>query len=204
MKKTIFSLFVAMLSLTAMAGVGILRPLETGVNVDKLDNGTYHVAFDPATVKATAKGYYITFEVFTVDVFDGKELANVEAGDNIVTGDGVIDVRSIKVQYGRYVINENAEGWTDLEPQAADTYVVCGDDDYPTYTSQGKTRLFVPITAKMRDEGIDGDPMKAKNIQGKNIGHYVKNSWCNEFCVYNTMITVKNGKVVKIHRTYMP
>ena len=204
MKRTIIYLFVAMISFSAMAGVGILRPIETGINVENLDDGTYSVAFDPATLKTTAKGYYITFEVFTVDVYDGKLLAMVEPGDNVITGDGVIDVKSIKEEDGRYTINENDEGCLYLEPQAADTYVVCGDDDYPTYTSQGTTTLLVPISAKMRDDGIYGDPMKSKNILGKNIANYLKTSWSHEFCVLNTLITVKNGKVVKIHRTYMP
>ncbi|MBQ0121110.1 MAG: hypothetical protein KBT13_08345 [Bacteroidales bacterium] len=204
MKKTILSLLVAMLNISAMAGVGILRPNETGINVAKLDDGTYPVAFDPATVKTTAKGYYITFEVFTVDVYDGKLLAEIEPGDNIITGDGVIDVKSVKVEDGHYTINENEEGCLYLEPQVADTYVVCGDDDYPTYTSQGTTTLFVPVSAKMRDDGIDGDPMKSKNVLGQNIGNYLKTSWSHEFCVLNTTITVKNGKVVKIHRSYMP
>lgn len=204
MKKLVFAFVFAFFGICAMAGVGILRPVENYIDVNNLADGVYPVAFDPSTAKVTSKGVYINFEIYSVDVFDGKLVREIAVGDNIITGNGVTDVKTIKTVDGRYIINENEAGWLDLDPQVKDTYVVCGDDDHPTYSKHGDVRLFVPVTAKMTDDGIDGFPTKSKKILGKNIGRYIKSSWSNEFCVLNTTITVKNGKVVKIHRTYIP
>ena len=192
-----------MSALSAFAGAGIVRPIEVNWDVNHLKDGEYAVSFDIASVKSTAKGTYITFEIFSENLYDGKLLASLEKGDQIIAKDEVFTVKTVEKEDDWYFVNRN-EASVDFESVGKGKYRVCIEDDHSTYTSQGAVKLFVPHTAKMIDDGIDGEPMKSKTIKGSKIASYIKSSWSPEFFYLNTRITVKKGKVVKIVRFYIP
>lgn len=203
MKKTLLSIIAALSTLCAMAGAGIVRPIEVYWDVNHLKDGVYAVSFDVASAKSTAKGTYIEFEIFSENIYDGKLLAMLEKGDQLIARDEVIEVKTVNKIDDRYVVNGD-EQCIDFESVGNGKYRVCIEDDHSTYTSQGKVKLFVPVSATMVDDGIDGEPMKTKKIKGSKIASYLKTCWSPEFFVLNTKITVKKGKVVKINRFYIP
>lgn len=203
MKKIFLSIVAAFAAISAFAGAGIVRPIEVNWDVNHLKDGEYAVSFDIASVQPTAKGAYITFEIFSENLYDGKLLEMLEKGDQIIARDEVIEVKTVQKEGDWYFINRD-EGGVDFWRVGNGKYRVCIEDDHSTYTSQGTVKLFVPVSAKMTDDGIDGDPMKSKSIKGSKIASYVKNSWSPEFCSLNTRITIKKGKVVKIVRFYIP
>lgn len=203
MKKTLLSIIAALSALSAFAGAGIVNPIEVYWDVNHLKDGEYAVSFDIADVQSTANGAYITFEIFSENLYDGKLLAQLEKGDQIIARDEVFTVKTVQKEDDWYFINRD-EGGVDFESVGGGKYRVCIEDDHSTYTSQGKVKLFVPLTAKMIDDGIDGIPMKSKTIKGSKIASYIKSSWSPEFFYLNTRITVKKGRVAKIVRFYIP
>lgn len=204
MKKLSLTLAVAFVALSAFAGAGILRPIEVNLDLNQLPNGEYPVSFDPTQIKTTAKGNYIEFEIFTLDLFDSNLVNALEKGDCIIADDNMIEVKTVKKEDGYVSVNYGMEGMTDFETYDKGHYRISAEDDFPTYTSQGKVKLLVPITVGMTDNGIDGDPMKTKVVKGSKLGYYLRNSWSNEFFQFNTTITIKNGKVTKLTRNYIP
>lgn len=188
-----------------MAGAGIVRPITVNWDLNRLPNGVYAVKFDPAQVKTTPKGNYIEFEVFSLDLFDAKVVNNIAAGDCIIANDETIEVKTVKKEEDGYIsINYGMEGMIDFEPYDKTRYRLSGDDDHATYSSQGTVKLLVPITVGITDNGVDGDPMKTIVVKGSRLGNYLRNSWCNDFFQLNTTITIKNGKIIKLKRNYIP
>lgn len=204
MRKVLLVFVAVLAAMSAFAGAGILRPVEVNIDVNNLPNGEYAVCFDPTQVKTTAKGNYIEFEIFTLDLFDAKLVNELEKGDCIIADDKMVVVKTVKKEEGYVSVNYGMEGMTDFGPYDKTHYIICGANDNPTYTSQGKVKLLVPITVGMTDNGIDGDPMKTKVIKGSKLGYYLRHSWSNDFFQLNTTITVKNGKVTKLTRNYIP
>lgn len=197
------TLATAFIAIAAMAGEGIVRPIEVYWDLNHLKNGDYAVSFDVSSVKGTNKGTYIDFEVFSENLYDGAQIARLAPGDVLIARDETIEVKTIRKIDDRYLINE-AEAAIDLESVGKGKYRVCIEDDHSTYTSQGVVRLLVPATVTFVDEGIDGVPMKEKKVKGAQLAKYLKHSWSNEFFYLNTRITVKNGKIVKFNRFYIP
>lgn len=205
MKKLFLTLAVAFVALSAYAGAGIVRPIEVNWDLNNLPDGEYAVSFSPAHIVTTAKGNYIDFEIYSLDLFDAQLVKQLAIGDCIIYNDEVVEVKTIKKEDDGYIsINYGMEGMTDFELYDDTRYRICGDDDHATYTSQGIVKLLVPITASMTDSGIDGDPELSKEIKGAKLGHYLRNSWSDDFFEINTSITIKKGKIVKLNRYYIP
>lgn len=204
MKKFFLGLVAAFAAISASAGAGIIRPIEVHWDLNHLPNGEYAVACDVATVKSTAKGTTIEFEIYSENLYDASLVAMLAAGDQIITDSGVVEVKTVKKIDDRYVVNDNMEGCIDFEPKGKGKFRICIEDDHSTYTSQGKVRLLVPASVNLVDNGIDGDPMKTVTVKNSRLAKYMPHNWDPEFFQLNTRITVRNGKIVKFVRHYIP
>lgn len=204
MKKGLLAVLAQAIALVAAASAGVVRPIEKYFDLDNLPNGEYAVSFSPSSIVSDSKGVSIEFEIFSIDIYDGKLLSQLAVGDHVITSDGYVEVNTIDFDEYGIVINEITNTELYLNRLDNGNYVVCGPSNQATYTSHGVTRLLISPSATLRDDGINGNPLASKTVKGKQVPTYLRNSWSNEFDELSTTIVIKNGRVRKIHRTYVP
>ena len=186
--------------------VRTVSPLARNVDVNRLADGAWPVAFDPGDVFAGKSGIYLNaVHIFTQDQYDAAEIDGLKVGDSIVVEGATIEVQSVE-RDGAVTINGGLDGdngvvlWLDEDTGA---YRVAGYDDLATYTEQGVTTLMLDESATYTDAS---DPKKIPFIiRGKDIvGAITKSDGNPDFNEYNTTVTVEKGKVVAISHIYTP
>ena len=186
--------------------VKTVSPIARNVDVSRLADGTWPVAFDPGDVFAGKSGIYLNaVHVFTQDQYDAAEIDALKVGDSIVVAGETIGVKSVE-KGDAVTINGGLDGdngvvlWMDEDTGA---YRVAGYDDLATYTEQGVTTLVVDESATYTDAS---DPKKIPFIiRGKDIVGAITNSGDGaDFDQYNTTATIENGKVIAISHIYTP
>jgi hypothetical protein len=186
--------------------VRTVSPLARNVDVNRLADGAWPVAFDPGDVFAGKSGISLNaVHIFTQDQYDAAEIDALKVGDSIVVEGATIEVQSVE-RDGAVTINGGLDGdngvvlWLDEDTGA---YRVAGYDDLATYTEQGVTTLMLDESATYTDAS---DPKKIPFIiRGKDIVGAITKSGDNpDFNEYNTTVTVEKGKVVAISHIYTP
>ncbi len=206
MKQFLFAVMIAVLGLGTSAQVNAmtLRPIADKLDVDNLPDNEYAVSFDPKKVTKAAEGYYIDFEIYTLEVFDGVKVIDLSPGDVVVTSEAKIRVKDVEGELDYLMIKGDGGAQVDLMRREDGNYVVCGDDDRSTLSYRGTTRLFVPMSIVFMDGGVNGDPMATKEVKGKDLGRYFTHSWLDQFDEFNTYIILVDGQIDGFGRHYTP
>ena len=185
------------------AEAAVIAPQDS-LDVSRLEDGVYPVAFDRGDVFAGASGVFMNaVHVYTVDVYDIVDVNTMEAGDTLVVAGVPMTVESIDRDDYLVINGGPDEGGVYLASREdVNGYMVVGDDDYPTYTEQGVTALALDPAATFTDAwDIDAEPV---TVACDGIVEAMQASAFDYFSEYNTTIRVENGKVVEITRSYMP
>lgn len=209
---------------TTPEGATIVKPVKVEENVAKVENGAYRISFDQekGDVVGTESDYQIRATIYQYDRYKVADLKKLKKGDQLYYHDSkaawkIITIETVEfyqdeaminggVEAGRggigLILEDNLYVHADMDhsidcykigtktlPVAAD--VVMTDDDYSftgassTVTHNGASAVYKTITGPARVKGKDG---------------FVR---VNRYGASNTTVTLKNGKIVKIHRNYL-
>ena len=186
--------------------VKTVAPIPVDVDVNRLPDGAWPVAFDRGDIFAGASGIYLNgVHIFTEDRYAPEDVEALAVGDSIVVGGETIEVKT--VEFGEGVsINGGVDGDNGVELQADENaafYRVSGLDDRATYTDHGVTTLTIDENTAYTDVS---DPSKNPTIvRGADIVDAIAKS--EEGVVFdenNTRVTVENGRVASISHLYVP
>ena len=176
-----------------------VAPMASDIDVNKLPDGVYPVAFNRGDVMKGASGTYMNaVHIFTEDWYDIADIDALKVGDTIVVDGESVEVKSI--EHGEDVLINGDVTLTN--PEDTNGYRFCGDDDMSAYTELGVTTLQIDPSATYTDSSdIEADPVKT-DYDG--IVDAMLASDNDSFDQYNTTVRIESGKVVEIRRVYVP
>ncbi len=186
--------------------VRTVAPIPVDIDVNRLPDGVWPVAFDKGDIFAGASGIYLNgVHVYTEDRYTPEDVEALAVGDSIVVGGVTIEVRTVE-SGGSVSINgglEGDDGVTLQLDEEADAYRMSGLDSRAAYTDHGVTTLMIDENTAYTDVS---DPTKNPTIvRGADIVDAIaKSEEGSVFDENNTRVTVEGGRVVSISHLYVP
>ena len=183
-----------------------VEPVAVEVDVNRLPDGTWPVAFDPGDIFSGASGIYMNaVHIFTEDRYAAEDIDALAVGDILVVSGAAIPVGAI-TREGDVTINGglDAEDGVELRfDEETGAYRVADYDDLATYTEHGVTTLVIDESTTYTDVS---DPQKIPVIiRGADIVDAILNAGEDaSFDEYNTRVTIEGGRVVAINHLYTP
>ncbi len=201
MKKLVLTLFIALVAMAA--GARTVRALPVTLDVNNLVDGEYSVSFDVDKVVSSSKGVYIDFTVYTDEEFDSVQVMNLKPGDKVEANFAEIEVATFgRNADGMLVVNEDDLPYFFFESERG--FNISNVLEVNSAVECGVVRLLVPNSVTFVDQGINGSPYAVKRVHGKRLAKYLPSCWNTNFDQGNVSITLKNGKIVRFQRDYMP
>ena len=181
---------------------GVIKPLESTINIDNLTNGTYSVALeDYAFYVDEHNTTQLIVTIYTYDFYDAKDIENLKLGDTILVINEEVTINSLeKTPLGNIVVNGGFElGGYDFTTLDGATYFIIGASDTKAYYEIGLATLPVSSDFVFDDETDNSlDTFDADDFLADEKPFYYA------FSQYNTTIELKDGEVIRMTRIYTP
>ncbi len=180
-----------------------LYPLETAQ--DALADGGYSVSFTVDDLVETDAGYELTVEVYGYDRYEMEAINNLVNGSKIQFCNKEVTVDAIEKdsETGYVQINGGVEN-DGIELKEEDgLYRTVTFDDYPIYYSVGKVTIPLADDVTFEDQANSEQESDVTAVELKDLPDAIKNSEIPFNC-YNTVITVRQERIVQIIRYWIP
>ena len=181
-----------------------ISPLPTTIDMNALDNCTLAVSFEEGDAYVDDTGaMQLDVTVYTYDLYDMVDIANLKAGDIIVIQGNEVAVETVEtLESGLVFINGGMEnGGYDLWHNDSGVYFEHGYNDAKSYYAMGEATIRVSTEFEFVDSS-DLDKGEVTYYPGDfltdNAGilyHFVPN---------NTSIVVEGGQIIQMTRIYTP
>ena len=189
---------------TETAEAAKISPLPTTIDMNALDNCTLAVSFEEGDAYVDDTGaMQLDVTVYTYDLYDMVDIANLKAGDIIVIQGNEVAVETVEtLESGLVFINGGMEnGGYDLWHNDSGVYFEHGYNDAKSYYPLGEATIRVSTEFELVDSS-DLDKGEVTYYPGDfltdNAGilyHFVPN---------NTSIVVEGGQIIQMTRIYTP
>lgn len=175
-----------------------VSPLPQALDLNELDNCTLAVSLAEGDAYVDDEGaMQMKVAVYTYDLYDMVDIAALSQGDILVLRGEEVKINSLeKLDFGSLVINDALE----LRTREDGTYFVTENNDHPAYYALGEAVIRVSPDFIYADTS---DPSEEKTfypgdflVEGAGIDY--------NFTPYNTTIRIESGKVIEMHRFYVP
>ncbi len=178
-----------------------VEPIVNHLSVDGSMDATFSASFTPASdITKDGDSYTLSFDAYYEQYYEAAIIAMLKAGDSIVIGSDTVLIDSIEDNGGIYMINGGLdEGGYDLITDGNDMYYERGYDDYRSYGELGHSKLPIADDCAITDNS-DLDHQDKKLT----IEELAANDDYVGFLESNTVITVEDGKITEITRSYRP
>ena len=181
-----------------------ISPLPTTIDMNALDNCTLAVSFEEGDAYVDDTGaMQLDVTVYTYDLYDMVDIANLKEGDTIVIQGNEVAVENVEtLESGLVFINGGMEnGGYDLWHNDSGVYFEHGYNDAKSYYALGEATIRVSTEFEFVDSS-DLDKGEVTYYPGDfltdNAGilyHFVPN---------NTSIVVEGGQIIQMTRIYTP
>ena len=219
MKKTLPIILVMILCFSLLLGckfqpeereeysadtVVVIYPLPETIDTNNLDNCTVAAAFEKGDAYVNDLGETVMdLTVYTYEAYDMVDIASLKENDIIVRQNKKVLIEEIEqLDTGLVRINGGEEkGGFTLTSNDSTIYYEVGMSDRKGYYESGKVSLPVSDEFVYFDESVLGSEPKlfyAEDFLKDNEGLEYN------FTPYNTSVTVENGIVVKMVRSFTP
>ena len=189
---------------TETAEAAKISPLPTTIDMNALDSCTLAVSFEEGDAYVDDEGaMQLDVTVYTYDLYDMVDIANLKAGDIIVIQGNEVAVETVEtLESGLLFINGGMEnGGYDLWHNDSGVYFEHGYNDAKSYYPLGEATIRVSTEFEFVDSS-DLDKGEVTYYPGDfltdNAGilyHFVPN---------NTSIVVEGGQIIQMTRIYTP
>lgn len=179
-----------------------VEPLPVAAfDAEKPADGTYAASFSSADVIDDGGLLELHFTVYDYALYDADQISRLAAGDTLVADGEDIAVESVEQDNGAVVINGGLEnGCIDLAPGEDGTYHISLMDDAKDYQPAGEATLPVNEEFVLTDDSDLSNP--GQTLLAGDL--FSLEDDAQGFTANNTMLTVKDGYVVAVHRVYVP
>lgn len=187
----------------AAEGVTI-SPLPATLDEETMNNATMAVSFEEgdAYVDDTGK-MQLDVTVYTYDLYDMVDIANLKEGDNIVIREENVAVDSVeRLETGLVLINGGIEmGGYDLWHNDSGVYFESGMNDAKSYYEVAQKTFRVSADFQFVDES---DPEQEATTYFPGDFLTDEAGIVYDFTPNNTSIVVEDGQVIQMTRIFTP
>jgi len=209
MKKTLCALVALAIMLCGFAMAEAIHPMD---NAPDLNNGTYPAAFKQDQL---ADGTVKEMHIYTIDRYAKDDIANVAVGDTLFIEGKEVAITAVEWQDKETVlINGGYDNggytieWYDPdpdfeEPNIFNAWMSVADNDYHTFTEYGVGDYEMdPAITFVDSWDIDAKPVTVTGAE--EVAKAIAAADGPSFFEYNTEVTLKDGRIVEIHRDFIP
>lgn len=175
-----------------------VSPLPQGIDLNNLEDCTLPVSLAEGDAYVDDEGaMQMKVTVYTHDVYDAVEIAALSQGDTLVFCGQEVKIEELQqLDDGSLVIN----GSVTLRSYMGGTCYAVQENDHPVYYALGEAVIRVSPDFEFTDSAIPGEEKIFYPgdflVDGTGIDY--------NFTPYNTTIRIENGKVIEMHRIYIP
>ena len=175
-----------------------VSPMPQGIDLNQLEDCTLAVSLEEGDVYEDDSGVLqMKATVYTYDLYDMVDIAALSHGDILVFRCEEVKIDDLQhLDDGSLHIN----GSLTLRTDGDGCYYGVLENDHPAYYALGEATIRVSPDFIYTDSS---DPSEEKTIYpgdflvpGMEIDY--------DFTPYNTTIRIENGKVIEMHRIYIP
>ena len=179
-----------------------IEPLINHLSVDGSMDATFSARFEPSKdITKEGDTYMLSFTGYCSEKYDEADMAMLRSGDTIVIGGESVLIDTIDLSDGIYMINGGLdEDGHDIIADEDGTYRERGYDDIHTYAKLGEATLPIADTCVITDNSDLDNQGKQLTIEELAADD---NAYLG-YIEYNTMITVEDGKITEITRSFTP
>lgn len=177
----------------------IVSPLPSTIDINALDNCTVAVSME----KSDIHGSTMTVTVYTYDLYDMVDIALLQGGDTIIIrGQEVVIEALDRTEGGLVLINGGLDmGGYDLWTNENTVYFETGYSDMKHWQSLGEVTMEVAPDFRFTDSS---DPEKEPVIYTFEDLTGADSPIDFAFDPQSTTVTIENGQIVSMERTYTP
>ena len=176
----------------------IVSPLPQTINLDAPEDGILAVSLAQGDAYVDDEGaMQMKVTVYTYDLYDLADIGALAPGDILVLQGEQVTVNSLdKPDSGGVIVN----GALELRTREDGVYYVTEANDHPDYYALGEAVIRVSPDFLFTDSSVPGEEKTFYPgdflVEGTGIDY--------DFTPYNTTIRIENGKVIEMHRIYIP
>ena len=181
-----------------------ISPLPVTIDMNDLNNCTLAVSFEKGDAYVDDTGaMQLDVTVYTYDLYDMVDIANIKEGDVIVIGGNEVLVDTMEtLESGLLFINGGVEnGGYDLWHNDSGVYFEHGYNDAKSYYPIGKATIRVSADFEFSDSS-DLDKGEVIYYPGDFLTDNTEILY--DFTPNNTSIVVEDGQIVRMIRIYIP
>ena len=181
-----------------------ISPLPTTIDMNALDSCTLAVSFEEGDAYVDDTGeMQLDVTVYTYDLYDMVDIANLKEGDTIVIQGNEVVVESMEtLESGLLFINGGIEnGGYDLWHDESGVYFEHGYSDVKSYYPIGEATIKVSPDFQFVDSS-DLDKGEVTFYPGDFLTEDAGIVY--NFTPNNTSVVVEDGKVIQMTRIYTP
>jgi len=174
------------------------------ISGNNIEDGTYYSYLDPHTAYTAGDGSIkISGMIYTYDIYDIVDIANLAVGDIIQYMNKDVAVLSVNRDNGFIDINggmDSGTGFTIISMDDLNGWRTYTYDDYPDYYAATDIITFTVEPGTVLKDGLYGMPYDSPQVVAfDGILSYMSS---DDF--WDCDITLVNGKVTEIYRAWRP
>ena len=181
-----------------------VSPLPTTIDMNALDKCTLAVSFEEGDAYVDDEGkMQLDVTVYTYDLYDMVDMANLKEGDTIVIQGNDVAVESLeRLESGLVIINGGIDnGGYDLWHDESGVYFEQGYSDVKSYYELGEATIRVSADFEFVDSS-DLDQGEVTYYPGDFLTDAAGIVY--HFNPNNTSIVVEDGQIIQMTRIYTP
>ena len=179
-----------------------ITPLEDNT-MDNLTDAILSVSFEEGDAYVDDAGrMQMDLKIYTYDMYDMVDIADLKVGDIIVRYSGEVEVTSVeRNEAGTIYINGGLEnGGFDLVTDDTGVFFETGFNDHKNWYEVGEATIRVSADF----QGVDNADLDQRDLI-LYPGDFLIGAVTNyNFTPYNTTIRVEEGQIVELNRRYIP
>lgn len=172
---------------------------------DALADGGYSVEFSADSLEKTADGYTLNVKVYEYDRYEPDAIAGLTEGSKIQFCNQIVEVKSLEKdeESGYITINGGVEN-NGIELMEEDgLYRTITFNDYPVYYPVGT--ITIPLADDVTFEDHMDESKEPDGVVTDVTGLQVAlQGGDTNFTCYNTIVTVRQEKIVQVIRYWIP
>ncbi len=183
---------------------GKIKPLPDELDINTLTSGEVAASFDANSLQEVDGQQQLSFVVYNYEQFDAADITALKEGDVIVLSGQDMTVASVATSDGYITVNGGEEegGVTFAPNDSGSAYYVMGMDNSKTYYEEGQLTFPVADSCVLTDDADYENP--GQTTPASDLAKLLAENDVYGFNAQNTTVTILNGQITAIHRSYTP